>query len=114
MAESKEERKIWIEVLQDQNPRLIDDPTHHARHIAPDTPQGARKHPVEVTPVPVVRTTEEQSLHPHMDYHRPGSPRHGLHRLLSSEGNGHCDADHLHLDIKYLNIAEGHSDNEEN
>ena len=130
VAESKEERKHWIEVLQDQNPSLLSDPSHHhTERIHPDTPpQATRKAHThseqdatsgQTSVVSTTVTSADVKVHSQHDtVHlgptaRPGSPRHGLHKLISSEGSIQCDPDHLHLDIRYLNIAEGHSDNEE-
>ena len=129
MADSKEERKRWIEVLQHQNPSLVCDPSHHhTKFIHPDTPpQATRKehtHSEEAASgqssvVGASVTSADVEVHSQHDTThlgvsgRPGSPRHGLHRLISSEGSIQSDPDHLHLDIQYLNIAEGHSDNED-
>ena len=128
MAESKEERKHWIEALQEQNPSLLD-PTHHAKPIQPDTPQTLRKihaHSEDAEPLgesPLVTSSSSAAdveLHSqgngeahHSMTARPGSPRHDIHRLTSGEDSP-PDSDHLHLDLRHLDIREGPSDGEDN
>ena len=126
VAESKEERKHWIEALQNENPSLVSDHSqHHTERIHPDTPPQARREAhthsedaasAQSSVVSTIVTSADVEVHDTMHLGqtlRPGSPRHGLHKLISTEGSGQSDPDHLHLDIRYLNIAEGHSDNEE-
>ena len=134
MTESKEQRKHWIEALQDLNPDLLES-QHHAKHISPDTPQQMRRvnpsDSLEESPSSLNRSVSSQSGNggPSRSISsesggggqangalRPGSPRHDVLRVSSTEdmsrssSTGSMDL----LDIQHLNVREGPSDTEDN
>ena len=133
MSHSREERKKWIERLQEQNPTLLE-PTIHSQEklIAPDTPQvPSRKirpdmvntregtsDQIESPQSLSSRPTVSVSMHSCEDYPvQPGSPRHdvvSLPDLLQHSPDELCSS-HRHdfLDIAHLNISDGHSDYED-
>ena len=123
VTENKEDRKTWIDALQDQNPELLD-PKHHTHRIQADTPQGSRRgsavqpesslqrerqSSLVTTSIRSMADPDDQSSYSN----RPGSPRHSIHRLESdsstTSGSGSMD----YLDIQHLNIREGPSDTED-
>lgn len=123
MTDTKEDRKCWIEALQDQNPNLLDT-EHHAGRIHPDTPQGSRrgsavqsentsiKEPSSLITTSIKSTdTPQRNLNTQVSCpERPGSPRQDLQSnvsVTSSISSSDC------LDIQHLNIREGPSDTED-
>ena len=114
VTESREERKHWIEALQEQNPALLSS-EDHSLHIHPDTPQIPRRSDSSSS------TSSNGVQHHHVVTHpsmlvtdhpaRPGSPRHDIQKVASSDSCASMSVDYL--DIRQLSIREGPSDTEE-
>ena len=103
VTESKDQRKQWIEALQDQNPDLV--ASEHSLRIHPDTPQLTHRSGANGQNGGANKTEDSP---PVVYPPRPGSPRHDIHRMASDDSSL-MD----HLDIQHLNISCSPSDNED-
>jgi hypothetical protein len=109
VTDNKEERKHWIEALQEQNLALLASEDHHSLRIHPDTPQIPHRSDSNSS------TSSNGVQHHHVVTHdhpaRPGSPRHDIQKVASSDSCASMSMDSL--DIQHLSIREGPSDTEE-